>query len=387
MLETAVGEEIRIGTVPRENGGKVMTQRLFSEERINQGRQLELDIAKGLAILFMVFVHCFESLTPIEVTATGYMIEFLGGPLAAPVFMFALGVGIVYSRKSTPADLAVRGIRLLILAYVLNFLRSSLPQMFQYFRTGDPGYAKEAVALLFGVDILPFAGLVFLFFAATYKLSFTSIHYLLSGLIMAGANLLLLNVVPKDTVLNVISGSFWGTNYYAWFPFLTWIMYPLAGYLFGELLMRCTNKKRLYMQTLQIAFSILGLLAIYFVLKDGDLRALNHLILEAYYHHTIVANLFMIAVTLAWLSTLYFWTAHIPSRIKATLARWSKNITPLYFVHGVILGWTLAFVEPTLTLPWMFVYSIALLAISDWISHSYGTIKSRMKTQRKLQLS
>ena len=34
----------------------------FNKEPVNLGRQTELDIAKGIAIIFMVFCHAFEML-------------------------------------------------------------------------------------------------------------------------------------------------------------------------------------------------------------------------------------------------------------------------------------------------------------------------------------
>ena len=60
---------------------------VFSKDEVNTGRQVELDIAKGFAILFMIWVHTAETFS----TGTGldYKIveNFLGGPFAAPVFM------------------------------------------------------------------------------------------------------------------------------------------------------------------------------------------------------------------------------------------------------------------------------------------------------------
>jgi uncharacterized membrane protein len=32
---------------------------LFADSPVNRGRQVELDLVKGLAILFMLLVHCF----------------------------------------------------------------------------------------------------------------------------------------------------------------------------------------------------------------------------------------------------------------------------------------------------------------------------------------
>ena len=77
---------------------------LFSDEKINTGRQLELDVAKALSIIFMIFLHTLivvkgfnYSLSP----AYDFIISnVLGRPCAAPVFMFCMGVDMVYSRHS-----------------------------------------------------------------------------------------------------------------------------------------------------------------------------------------------------------------------------------------------------------------------------------------------
>ena len=36
----------------------IIMKNLFSTDKQNNNRQIELDIAKGLAIIFMIFVHC-----------------------------------------------------------------------------------------------------------------------------------------------------------------------------------------------------------------------------------------------------------------------------------------------------------------------------------------
>src|SRR5690554_406766 len=101
---------------------------LFADSQVNRGRQLELDVIKGLAILFMLLVHCLQTLSysPWEPTWANRVIVFLGSPPAASVFMFALGVGLVYTRKNTPRELALRGLRVLLLGYALAFFRDFL---------------------------------------------------------------------------------------------------------------------------------------------------------------------------------------------------------------------------------------------------------------------
>ena len=65
-------------------------------ERINTGRQGELDVAKALAIPYMVIIHVYEELSVVDCgvrpdSLFRGVLEFLGGPLATPVFMFAMG--------------------------------------------------------------------------------------------------------------------------------------------------------------------------------------------------------------------------------------------------------------------------------------------------------
>ena len=93
-----------------------MTDRLWADERINSGRQNELDWARGLAVLFMVLVHVKIYLPGFPLTHPySKTIEFCGSPLAAPVFMILLGAGIIYSKNRTPHKMALRGLQLLVM--------------------------------------------------------------------------------------------------------------------------------------------------------------------------------------------------------------------------------------------------------------------------------
>ena len=100
---------------------------VFSKDEVNTGRQIELDIAKGFAILFIVWVHTAETFS--AGTGLGYEIvdNFLGGPFAAPVFGYLVAKVLRYLEdKKTfylKASIAggVLGFGYLILAYVFKF--------------------------------------------------------------------------------------------------------------------------------------------------------------------------------------------------------------------------------------------------------------------------
>ena len=71
---------------------------LFSDEKINTGRQVELDIVKALSIIFMIFLHTFyvASLFKSSFNQNFHFIlmNLLGRPYAAVIFMFCMGVGL-----------------------------------------------------------------------------------------------------------------------------------------------------------------------------------------------------------------------------------------------------------------------------------------------------
>jgi len=72
--------------------------RILSDEIVNRGRQVELDIARGLAVFFMVLIHMQEYFLNAfsSEKLVGQWIDFFGGVPAAPVFMVLMGIGIVY---------------------------------------------------------------------------------------------------------------------------------------------------------------------------------------------------------------------------------------------------------------------------------------------------
>ena len=355
---------------------------LLSPEPINTGRQAELDIIKGLSIMFMVLIHSFITFDPgpPQQNIPTLIILFLGSPPAAPVFMIALGIGLVYSRKSAPKVLFSRGVTLFILGFVMDIFRDFLPQLWLYQITGNIDDLILGIDWLLGIDILHFAGLTFMFFAAAVKLNFKYKHYFLAAIVFAGINLLVSNIHPQSYALRIIFGMIWGTNEFTWFPFLTWIAFPIFGYLFGQFLIRCTNKRQFYKTVLLCSFSVFSLFFVYSLLRGVDFGELDGLSQEAYFHHDVIGNIVMVSFVYCWAGLFYFASPYIPGLINRTLSRWSKNITTFYWVHWVLLGWlrTILHEYTPLSLPWILLLFAAITAASDFISVYYLKIKSRV---------
>ena len=118
-------------------------EQIFSKQIVNLGRQKELDFAKGLAIIFMVLVHTGEYFQGESGELYERIVEFLGSPPAAPIFMLALGVGIVYSKRNDASTLLKRGVKLLALGYAFNIISDVILNTLLMKITGDTTEAGE----------------------------------------------------------------------------------------------------------------------------------------------------------------------------------------------------------------------------------------------------
>jgi len=126
-------------------------------------RQENLELLKALAIVAMVLCH---PVIRLGIRHAGYQQAFpfffgdvvLGVYLGvAHAFMFAMGVGITYSRRSAPGQLMGRGLRIFLLGYALNFCRYGVYALVEGIISG--AFEAETLEALFGPDILQFAGI------------------------------------------------------------------------------------------------------------------------------------------------------------------------------------------------------------------------------------
>lgn len=359
---------------------------IFSSQKINTGRQRELDFAKGLAVLFMVFVHGYEVFHSEALMGSTYsrVIEFLGSPPAAPVFMFLLGLGIVYSRRNDAKSLFKRGCTLFSLGYVLNFFRESIPYMILAFREQDITYIEEAWHCLWGVDILPFAGLTFIFFACVKKFKLNHYWLVACWCLFTELHILVRGTLVNHELLNYFCRLFWAVDDYSWFPFLNWISFPILGYLFGQLLIRCRDKKQFY-SILLVGNGALSLpLWSYAYLNNIRFGAFGELYQYDYYNHDLIGTLILCSFALMWLSICFFVHTYIPETIFKWLSRWSKYINELYCIHWLLLGALM----PVLSIDGygalgVFVISLIVFIVSD----GFCFYLKQPKEVRKLALS
>ncbi len=139
---------------------------LFSTDKVNTGRQLELDIAKGFAIIFMILVHCGivadYFVNDLSFSYSVIVQAILGQPCSAPVFMFCMGLVLVYSRNTAYDVMIKRGIKLFILGVIVNIGEFIIPHYLfgTLFNSWDMINIYNGL-LLFACDIFGFCSTVF----------------------------------------------------------------------------------------------------------------------------------------------------------------------------------------------------------------------------------
>lgn len=353
---------------------------IFTREKSNFAYQKELDLAKGLAIIFMVLVHTNEYYQSLSIEGGFYnrVVEFLGSPPAAPIFMIILGAGIVYSKRSNPKYLFRRGVSLLAMGYMLSVFSDVIPGAILAHKFNDMSYLTEGIEYLGGFDILHFSGLAFIFFAFVKRFNICNKKLFVIWCGLATLNMFIRGNPVENETLNIICRGLWGTDDFSWFPFLSWIIFPIVGYYFGQLLIRCTDKKTLYKNLFIITAPLSVPLWIYSYINNVRFGAFGNLWQTEYYHHDILGNIVLCVFALFWISVLYFVAQYLPQGVNKAMSRWSKNTNSIYCIHYSLLGFTTIVLEQESYGPGMvIVIAICVFVVTDFLSVAYKKVKSR----------
>ena len=314
-----------------------MKERLYGDSAINCGRQKELDLAKCGAILCLALIHCVIECTPEEQLVSGIPYLFdtvIGGPLSATVFMFAMGVGVAHKNSQSTRDGALRGLRIMLISYMLNICRFLIPYLIGYGITGDTG--KYIDPLLYKVlcnDILLFAGMALVLISLFRKLKDWQMAAIAFAASAAGT---MLNGVDVNNALgNILLGYLIGTEDAAgmvmsYFPLLNWLVFPVSGYIFGKRLLRLKDKNLFYGILSAICVPVA---TIYYAVGIVYERGMFGEGQNCYYHLQFSDAVGAILSTLGVLGLCHFLIRHLPEWVSSLSQKISRNITSIYCIH------------------------------------------------------
>ena len=232
-----------------------MNTQFFANEKVNTGRQPELDLFKALAVFGMIVVHVFLDLGKKVMPSLldDYMTVFFG----APIFMICMGIGMCYMRNQSPSSYMLRGFGLLTIGQFLNILRNCIPNLIAYWITGKQFFIANSFLILQS-DILTFAGLAFMLIALFRILRLKTGAILGIGVVMNMAALILWHTVtlPTSYMANQLLGFLIITKAESYFPLLCYFVFVAFGFFIGEYYPRIKDKRALANRVMAVCFPL-----------------------------------------------------------------------------------------------------------------------------------
>jgi uncharacterized membrane protein len=355
-------------------------------------RLLSIDLARGLAVFFMIAVHTLEVFASEEVknSVFGQIIEFLGGPPAAPVFMTLMGFSYIYSRKSELKPRLLRGFKLFLSGYLLNILRGVIPFTLSTHLKMDivqtfPLEKLNEYSILTIVDILQFAGIALMIMSLIQEFKINKYIILFTAFLISMLSPFLWGFTLNITVADHVFELFWGdqpiefsfiANKIA-FPVFPWLSFPLLGMYLGETMKNTIDQNRTFKH-----FGIGGIV----VLLIGIAISYNNIEyhFNDYYHSRQGAMLFMCGFVVFWIYITKIAIDKLPAnKLFELLFKWSKGVTNIYFAQWIIIIWSIAVYginESSYTTIILLVFSFTF--VSHFINEFMIYIKNKNKIKQ-----
>lgn len=360
----------------------------MNEKRIiNFKRQDFLDIAKAFSIFTMIYVHVLAVglgedvlIDPKNGVLVNIIGNIFGGVLAAPVFMFCMGIGIAYSKRQNTHYYFSRGKKLFSMAWLLNIVRYVIPVSLIWLIKRDPEFIPFIAYCAFSIDILHFAGLSFLLYALLSKLRLSDKQILILSVFMSVAGSFIREFDTGSYFSSVLTGCFFGCNHENFltaFPLFNWFIFVAAGKCFGEYLKRCDDISSLFRKIMPPS-SVFFLFYSFFGIKHyfgmfGESATL-------YYHMHTIDAIYAISAVFTLFGISYFVSDKLPEKVLNTAVILSKNLNYAYCLQWLLVGWIIQSIlvfglNIQLSIPWA-----TAVAVLFYVICIYAAIRHEKET-------
>lgn len=341
-------------------------------------RTSSADLLKGIAALLMVQVHIIELFASEAIFKSdiGKLLLFLGGPPVAPVFLLFLGYFIASSQKTTQ-QLIVRGIKIIVLGLALN-IALNLNLIISVYK-GEYPYITIP-EYLFGVDVLPHAGLSIIIIAVLKKIIDKSIVIpIFLALTAAFMGNMLLTFVPEQHPLLYLLAFIYGDGWWSYFPLLPWLSYSLAGLVFYKAMQQFDFS---YFSSFRpkIIMTVLFLLFCVFTIQYAVSVASD---LQSYYHHGIIFFCWTIVFLIFYVFFASQTVRIVPNNSVFSYLQWlGKNITAFYVIQWIIIGNTATEIYKSIASPmWLLAAFIGIFGISSGLCYLWNSVEKHYLTR------
>ncbi len=320
---------------------------LFSQSPCNTSRQTEVDISKAVVACTLAAIHVFVLCSPdrvLDYFGVAYIFDsVLGGPMAAPLFMFSMGIGLAYSKDRSPKRLLKRGISLILMGYLLNICRYLIPSIVGYGISGEYSfYMNPLPFLFFGNDIWQFAGIAHIFMAFLLWLGMSETGTLNTGIILAALAMTMGDVNTRNDAANVILGHIVGVGdegrIYSDFPLFIWFAIYAGGYTFGYFLLRLKDKKRFYsIVTLPFLIISITVMVLEYRFEVGMMGGSGA---NVFYHMTLPEILVCFCFVIGLLGVNFFLSLRLSPGTIRIFEDISRSLMAVYFIQWILVWWS-----------------------------------------------
>lgn len=312
-------------------------------------RQPEVDLTKAFITFFLATIHVFVECSTENQLWTGlpyFFDSILGGPWAAPMFIFSMGIGLAFTTRNKPADLFVRGVKILMVGLLLNVTRFLLPSLLGFMITKDQAfYIDKLPYRFFGNDLLQFAGLAMILMALPKYFRLTPWKIFGVGLVMNVAAWFLRGTWLNSNIVNIILGHFIGIDngtelVMSDFPLLVWFLMYASGLVFGGYLKAMTPafKKKFYMLVSIPCFIVT---TVFYVIEyHFGFGMMGGPGANVFYHLTTPEVFLCIGTEFAMLGLCYFICSKCSKRILDIIEKVSRSVTVVYVIQWTLVWWT-----------------------------------------------
>lgn len=377
-----------------------LTERFFTKEPCNTGRQFELDVFRFILIYRLAIVHVFVDGSPpaaLDVLGIPYYFDSVVGGVIGPTrFMIVMGIGLAYTRHGTPKEVFKRGVKIWIIGFLLNVFRYLIPSLIGYGISSDADkYITPLPYLFFGNDILQFAALAMMVMALLLYLKLTPGKIMAVALGLSVLGTVFRSVDVHNNALNIILGHFVGVEtesgdpfIYSDFPLLTWFIFYAFGYLFGYYYLRLKDKKRFYNTVSPICLVISVAFCVWEIM--GGFGMMMGEGVNVFYHMTTPEAIICILACIGFLIIPFYLSKIIPEKLKKPIESVSRNVNSIYCIHWVLVWWTVDLLifnlkgDPYIKPIPAYFLGLGLSIVSMLLAEVWTKFKKRLKRKKEV---
>ena len=356
----------------------------------------ELDIARALPLLLLPVVHVYEEMESIDslpesiVTNNEWILTLC--TLMPSIFMIFLGANIVFSSRTTAKSLFVRGWKMLGVGLLLDVVRFGIPITSYCIVNQDwTDFFDEFLYYTAVSDIYDFVGLAFLAFALFKKLDLSKMKMFAAVLLIA--DMLIPNFSTGNDFVDAILGCFIWMNEDSCFNFMQWLIFPVIGYIFGDLYKSfATEDARKCFVKKMLGVSVVGLIGMWFSLASYGIDPLLVITSPMNEYITDIPNVIMLVFEAGiWVALVYFaYMKFKDAKVTRFLVNISKSIMTYYVVQWVIIGWIEYFINgfapdesfPQFTTLSFWLTIVGTIVLSVVITLAYAKFKENRKAKK-----